>query len=62
MPRNQTNGQSMTGPLKTESARQRWELFHQAIARAKESNVAALEESESGSNDSDHRPTLSIVR
>jgi hypothetical protein len=30
----------------TDSARQRWELFHRAIAYAKKSNSAALQESE----------------
>ncbi|MGH8194327.1 MAG: hypothetical protein ACREQ8_08020 [Woeseiaceae bacterium] len=31
--------------LKSESARQRWELFHRAIAHAKQSN-AAMQEAE----------------
>ena len=30
--------------LKDETARQRWELFHRAIAHAKQSNVASLDE------------------
>lgn len=30
--------------LKDESARQRWQLFHRAIAHAKQSNYQALEE------------------
>ena len=36
------------GPLKNESARQRWELFHRAIAHAKQSNVDTLGESDDG--------------
>ena len=40
-------------PLKNESARQRWELFHRAIAHAKQSNVDALGESDDGSADSE---------
>lgn len=35
-------------PLKNESARQRWELFHRAIAHAKQSSVDALDESDDG--------------
>lgn len=29
-------------PLKNESARQRWDLFHRAIAHAKQSNEVAM--------------------
>ncbi len=49
--------------LKDESARQRWELFHRAIAHAKQSNDNALDD---GDNDSaghnNGGPLLSIVR
>jgi len=31
---------------KNESARQRWELFHRAIAHAKQSNLNAMAESD----------------
>ncbi|MDJ0710287.1 MAG: hypothetical protein QNJ14_07860 [Woeseiaceae bacterium] len=49
--------------LKNESARQRWELFHQAIAYAKESNNAALHEADSVSGDHESAgPLLTIVR
>jgi len=49
--------------LKDESARQRWELFHRAIAHAKQSNDAALDESEGSAADSKKAgPLLSIVR
>ncbi len=49
--------------LKNESTRQRWELFHRAIAHAKQSNNAALENADGDSNDSKSSgPFLSIVR
>ena len=48
--------------LKNEFAKQRWELFHRAIAHAKQTNDAALE-SEAGSGSSKPAgPILSIVR
>lgn len=49
---------------KNESSRQRWELFHRAIAHAKESNNEALSESDSQASDGDsgRRSLLSIVR
>ena len=37
---------SPVSALKNESARQRWELFHRAIAHAKESNNASLAEAD----------------
>ena len=49
--------------LKDESARQRWELFHRAIAHAKQSNDAALDESDGSAADTKKSgPLLSIVR
>ena len=50
--------------LKDESARQRWELFHQAIAMAKQSNAASLEDPDNlkGDGERNKAPTLSIVR
>lgn len=49
--------------LKNESARQRWELFHRAIAHAKESNNSAHDEGESGGGEvKKSGPILSIVR
>ena len=54
---------SPVGALKSESARQRWELFHRAIAHAKESNNASLAEADSRSADAEAvGPLLSIVR
>jgi len=49
--------------LKDESARQRWELFHRAIAHAKQSNVAALEDPDGESRETAGAgPTLTVVR
>ncbi len=49
--------------LKDESARQRWELFHRAIAHAKQSNDAALDDTDSESDDTKSSgPILSVVR
>jgi len=54
---------SPTASLKNESARQRWDLFHQAIAHAKQSNDDALLDSDNESGDSNSGgPLLSIVR
>jgi hypothetical protein len=49
--------------LKNESVRQRWELFHRAIAHAKESNNSDLSDAESVSAESEHvGPLLTIVK
>ena len=49
--------------LKDESARQRWELFHRAIAHAKQCNTDAIVDTDAGSGDSDAPgPRFSIVR
>lgn len=59
--------------LKNESSRQRWELFHRAIAHAKQANTSAMQEadklqdtdkSENKANDKLERPDplLSIAR
>jgi len=49
--------------LKDESARQRWELFHRAIAHAKQSNVSAVDDTDTDPGDSEGGgPMLSIVR
>jgi len=55
--------ESPVDSLKNESARQRWELFHRAIAHAKESNNAALHEADTQSSDAECAgPLLTIVR
>lgn len=49
--------------LKNESSRQRWDLFHRAIAHAKESNNAALHETDAQLGDSEcSGPLLTIVK
>ena len=47
MSENCPENDSPLSALKSESARQRWDLFHRAIAHAKQSNSEALQESES---------------
>jgi hypothetical protein len=49
--------------LKNESARQRWELFHRAIAHAKESTNAALHEADAQIGEPEcSGPMLTIVK
>ena len=49
--------------LKNESSRQRWELFHRAIAHAKECNHAAVVETDLGADEGPSgAPFLTIVR
>ena len=49
--------------LKNESARQRWELFHRAIAHAKQSNVSDMQDSDSEAGEAKRPgPILSIAR
>jgi hypothetical protein len=49
--------------LTSESARQRWELFHRAIAHAKESNNALLDDGDSRGADTESAgPLLTIIR
>ncbi len=49
--------------LKDESARQRWELFHRAIAHAKQSNVSAMLDTDADAGEIKRPgPTLSIAR
>lgn len=49
--------------LKNESSRQRWEMFHRAIAHAKETNHAAVAESDPAADDGNSAgPLLTIVR
>ena len=48
--------------LKDETARQRWELFHRAIAHAKQSNIAAIDDDHDSGDPEGNGPFLSIVR
>lgn len=60
--KNQTTEAVLRG-LKNEAVRQRWEMFHRAIALAKHSNNAALD-AEQELIDSNHATTtvLRVVR
>jgi hypothetical protein len=58
-----TEAESPVVSLKNESARQRWELFHRAIAHAKQSNDDALVDSDAASSGAkSDGPLMSIVR
>lgn len=58
-----TKNETPAAALKNESARQRWDLFHRAIAHAKQSNDAAMLDADGDTSDSKGgRPMLSIVR
>lgn len=48
--------------LKNDSARQRWELFHRAIAHAKQSNLDAMDERDAATSDRSSAQLLSIIR
>ena len=55
--------ESPLSPLKSEEARQRWDMFHRAIAHAKQSNHAALMDEEAPvSKPKRLAPVLSIAR
>jgi membrane-bound ClpP family serine protease len=63
MSNNCKKSESPLDALKSESARQRWELFHRAIAHAKESNNASLLEADThGGEVESTGPLLSIIR
>ena len=58
-----TESESPVVSLKNESSRQRWELFHRAIAHAKEANDASLVDDDSAATESGSAgPLLSVVR
>ena len=49
--------------FKNESARQRWELFHRAIAYAKQSNASDMQDTDLAAGEPERPgPILSIVR
>ena len=63
MSNNYSQDDSPAGTLKNESARQRWELFHRAIAHAKQSNSNDLLDPDSPADDAKAAgPVLTIVR
>ncbi len=58
-----TKNETPAAALKNESARQRWDLFHRAIAHAKQSNDAALLDADGDTSDlKGGGPMLTIVR
>jgi hypothetical protein len=58
-----TKNEMPAAGLKNESARQRWDLFHRAIAHAKQSNDAALLDADGDTSDrKGGGPMLTIVR
>jgi hypothetical protein len=58
-----TESESPVVSLKNESSRQRWELFHRAIAHAKEANDASLADEDGAANEAAASgPLLSVVR
>jgi len=63
MSNNCSKNESPLSALKSESARQRWDMFHRAIAHAKQSNSAALQDTETPvSKPKRSGPLLSIAR
>jgi hypothetical protein len=63
MSKKQSKSRSPAEAFTSESARQRWELFHRAIAHAKESNNALLDDGEACVDDGEaSTPMLTIVR
>lgn len=49
--------------LTSDAARQRWDLFHRAIAHAKESNNASQADADDQSAEADdRRPVLTVIR
>jgi hypothetical protein len=58
-----TESESPVVSLKNESSRQRWELFHRAIAHAKDANDASLVDDDgSDTETAAAAPLLSVVR
>jgi hypothetical protein len=53
--------ESPVSGLKNEASRQRWELFHQAIAHAKQSNSNAMQEATSGDGKPEHVPPVLTI-
>jgi hypothetical protein len=63
MSKKQSKNESPVEALTSESARQRWELFHRAIAHAKETNNALVDDGDSQGVDTQSDGTLlTIVR
>jgi len=55
--------ESPASGLKNDAARQRWELFHRAIAEAKQANVSSMQDAEESRPEAKRPgPLLSIAR
>ena len=61
MSRKHNDTEAAAATLKNDFARQRWELFHRAIAHAKQSNIDALSDADKRTAE-DGSPRLAIVR
>jgi hypothetical protein len=63
MSRNTNETDAPVFTLKNDSARQRWELFHRAIAHAKKSNLDAMDDGDAAPNErTSSARLLSIIR
>jgi len=62
MSKKTSSSNGRTSAWKSESARQRWDLFHRAIAHAKQSTVAEADKSEQAMElRKRHAPVLYVV-
>jgi hypothetical protein len=60
---NYSENDSPLSALKNESARQRWEMFHRAIAHAKQTNSSELQDADSSTGKpKGSGPLLTIAR
>jgi hypothetical protein len=60
---NYSKNESPLAALKSESARQRWDMFHRAIAHAKQSTTAALQDAEAPAGKPKRGgPVLTIIK
>ncbi len=62
MSRNTTETDAPVFTLKDDSARQRWEMFHRAIAYAKQSNLEAMDDDMAANDATGGNSLLSVVR
>ncbi len=53
--------ESVLQGLQSDAVRQRWEMFHRAIAFAKAANQSMLEAEEAANDESSERPRLSVI-
>jgi hypothetical protein len=63
MSNNNKKSDSPIDSLTSDAARQRWQMFHRAIAHAKESNNASLIDNEGHGGETENpSPLLSVIR